>query len=263
MRSKSFTLIELLVVIAIIAILAAMLLPTLNSARDVAKTIKCVSNQKQIMSASIQYSADFNDFLPIGFAGFGNMPPTWDRAIASYMGVNLPAAELDGSENVSRAINVLACPADNQKRSSPYYTRSYILNALWNAGEDEKSKAAGCPTFMNDGGTYMTGIAAYCSGGWGHPTCWSGRLGKVAGNTIFAADNHNPDNHVGGGAATVALTLENDFSASKAWGNSPHAKKLTFSYCDGHAEAKKFADTYGPGGSWGQPRGEWTSYNND
>jgi len=71
-RAPAFTLIEILVVVAILALLMAILLPTLQQARTQAKVGVCKANSKQIAIAFCQYQAENNEYVPVMFNYFAN-----------------------------------------------------------------------------------------------------------------------------------------------------------------------------------------------
>ena len=105
-KRQAFTLIELLVVIAIIGILAAMLLPALNKAREKGRMAVCISNLHQITIAIHLYTDDNNGYMPTASYGTSATVGPWPKLLATYM------PHRDSQTNATaKANNAFICPS--------------------------------------------------------------------------------------------------------------------------------------------------------
>lgn len=141
MKTK-FTLIELLVVIAIIAILAAILLPALNQARDRAKSVNCAGNLKQTGVGTAMYSDDYQDWLPVYWTA--QYAVAWKHDVGSYA--------------VGSSIR-----DQNQSTYAGWY------DPVWCSGIFR------CPSFVDpSGGELSSTYRNYYRGGYGWNYNWAG-----------------------------------------------------------------------------------------
>ena len=130
MKHKAFTLIELLVVIAIIAVLMAILMPSLRAAKDHAVRVHCISNVKTLTLAWIMYK-DANDDKMVG-SMIENTSYAWVRPVPS--GATAQQEKEQAIKNgalfpyVSGSFNVYRCPADRRLRDPRQYAfRSFSI----------------------------------------------------------------------------------------------------------------------------------------
>ena len=121
----AFSLIELIVVIGIIAILIALLLPTLHGARAASKAVVCQSNLRQIGVAMAAYAAENAGWLfPPDAGNFNTLAPVGQRWFQAVLHTKPPADPTDPDMKLWTP-PVMLCPADDE---NPGEHHSYVLN---------------------------------------------------------------------------------------------------------------------------------------
>ena len=142
MKNKNFTLIELLVVIAIIAILAAILLPALNSARERGRSASCVSNLKQLGNYIFTYTDTYEGY----YANRSNWP--WQ-----YIGNQPKDSTAYNLQRYSGQATILVCPTLEPIRISVgLLDKDWYAVATGNAGDKRLI------SYNNNGNVYINTI---------------------------------------------------------------------------------------------------------
>ena len=225
---RGFTLLELLVVVAIIGLLAAILFPAFERAREMARRAACESNLKQIGLGIAQYVAD-NDEIMVGVGSAGTANGSWKCWISPYI----------------NNLDVFYCPDGGYK--SPYSAGSLRENANQNAD--------GFPSCYTGNGGVDSSYGVYNSACDNSAMPWGCTPMSLWQYNIYVGKNIsqfvNP--------SQLLLVTEGGVrgGASPGWGSGPdfaiwagHDGMMNVLFADGHVKAMKPTWTATPLNMW-------------
>ena len=218
-----FTLIELLVVIAIIAILAAMLLPSLNKAKAKAQGIQCMSNTKQVMLGYLLYTDDYNNRVINAADWTGDQWLDWTTSPDNTnLLMLLDDKQAPLAKYFAKTKNLYKCPADKlvspaqRGRGWTERVRSISMNAFsgWpNANQD--------PSNFNKYRVFQK------------------TTDPLRPTDLFVILDEHPDSINDGWYIVVGR----DWGGASAWCDFPstlHNGACGFAFLDGHSQIKKW-----------------------
>jgi prepilin-type N-terminal cleavage/methylation domain-containing protein/prepilin-type processing-associated H-X9-DG protein len=253
--SRAFTLVELLVVIALIALLIAMLLPTLNKAKLAAQSSVCLSNLRQCAMGFQLYANDNRGTIPVARTRLGNIS-MWPKFLShGFTSTDDPGATV----YVPR--KSLICP------TTPYYAKDYTSTSL-----SYESMRVGYALYTVKGTSRMTFRNGYQSTKYldGLPPATSiwwfvyqkpTRLSEPATTTVMLADSFSTHgSSLDGGGHMIGSFTDQDASDYAGRIHLLHPKdRANVAFYDGHAasltaqelrndtstQAKHFVDAMG------------------